>query len=222
MRHVLILLALAGTLPATAADRLEDWQGGEAGIFTHAQEGPVRVGTVSADGTLSFDWPVVDASGQSLDATFPSCREDGEPIASPGSAGFWPTSLFLARGTGRDAELGALHLATSKDIVTWRGSYGQGDAARGAWFQHVFVSVAAKVEADCVMPTYTGEGDAANEDKYDQATVYRASFQPGWNLMRNDITALHDAPSGKHHASRIEIGVVPARPEDARWYFEAY
>ena len=218
MRCILILLAMTTLPPALAADRLQDWTAGEAGIYTHAREGAVRVGRVAADGMLQFEWPEGPSSRQTLAATFPTCREDGVAMAEPGDVAFLPTSLIVARGEGVDEELGALHLATSKEVVAWRTSFGQDSAAEGAWLQYVHVSSVAKVEAECRTHTYTGEGD----DSYEQVTVYKVDFQPGWNLMRNAITGLHAAPSGKRHPSRIVIGVADASSSDATWYFEPY
>lgn len=218
MRSLLIVLAIAALPPALAADRLQGWTAGEAGIYTHTREGAVRVGRVAADGTLRFEWPEAPSSRQTLAATFPTCREDGVAMAEPGDVAFWPTSLIVARGEGVDEELGTLHLATSKEVVAWRASFGQDSAAEGAWLQYVHVSSEAKVEGECRMPTYTGEGD----DSYEQVTVYMVNFQPGWNLMRNAITGLHAAPSGKRHPSRIVIGVADASSNHATWYFEPY
>src|SRR5690606_22343611 len=98
---------------------------GEAYIFTHAPEGPMRLGQVATDGTVRFDWPSVPSTEQTLGATFPSCLESGEPIVSPASPEFWPTSLFIASDEYGDEELGGLHLADSAQVVAWNASYGQ-------------------------------------------------------------------------------------------------
>lgn len=213
-----LALALAVTLPATAAERLEGWTQGEATIFTHTPDGPMRVGQVQADGSLVFEWPSVPSTEQTLALTFPSCDDDGSPIATPGAAEFWPTSLFIGTDDSVDGELGSLHLASSPEVVAWQASYGQENAADGTWFQYVHVSQAASMEAQCRMPTYTGEGD----DQYTQVTEYNVYFKAGWNLMRNDITRLHAAPSGRRHAASIRISVQEGPAADARWFFRAY
>ena len=220
MKTSLLALGLALALPAFAqpADRLEGWTHGEATIFTHDPGGPMKVGRVAADGTLVFEWPSAPSTEQTLALTFPSCNEDGSPIASPGAAEFWPTSLFIGTDDSVDGELGSLHLATSPEVVAWQASYGQADAVGGAWFQFVHVSQAATVEAQCAMPTYTGEGD----DQYTQATEYNVRFEAGWNLMRNDVTRLHAAPSGRRHAAGIRTSVQQGPATDARWFFRAY
>ena len=220
MKTCLTALALVLALPALAkpADRLEGWTHGEATIYTHEQGGPVKVGRVYGDGTLAFDWPSAVSTGQTLGDTFVSCREDGQPMAEPASAEFWPTSLFIGKDDSVDGELGSLHLATSPDVVAWQASHGQADAAEGAWFQYVYVSQAATVEAKCQMPVYTGEGD----DHYLQASEYAVSFAPGWNLMRNDIISLREAPSGRKHPASLRMSVQAAPAEDARWIFRAY
>ena len=218
MRITLLALALVAVPPAFAADKIEGWSHGEAYVFTHTPEGPMRLGQVAADGRVAFDWPSVPSTEQTLGATFPSCLESGEPIVSPASPEFWPTSLFVASDDSGDQELGGLHLVSSPDVVAWKASYGQESAVEGAWFQYVHVSQAARLEARCVMPTYTGE----DEDMYEQVTDYAVQFESGWNLMRNDITKLHTAPSGKTHPASIRVTVQDGEAEDARWVFETY
>lgn len=220
MKPPLFLLGFALALPALAqsGDRLEGWSHGEANIYTHERGGPVLVGRVAADGTLAFDWPSAPSTEQTLGQTFVSCREDGQPMAEPASAEFWPTSLFIGKDDSVDGELGSLHLATSEEVMAWQASHGQADAVEGAWFQYVHVSQAATVEAECQMPVYTGEGD----DHYVQSSEYAVSFAPGWNLMRNDITSLREAPSGRKHPAGLRMSVQAAPAEDARWLFRAY
>lgn len=220
MKPSLLLLSLALALPAFArsGERLEGWTHGEANIYTYERGGPMLVGRVAADGTLAFEWPSAPSTEQTLALTFPSCNDDGSPIATPGAAEFWPTSLFIATDDSTDGELGSLHLASSPQVVAWQASYGQEDAADGTWFQYVHVSQAASIEAQCRMPTYTGEGD----DQYTQVTEYNVYFEAGWNLMRNDITRLHAAPSGRRHAASIRTSVQQGPAEDARWFFRAY
>lgn len=218
MKPTLLALGLALALPAHAADRLADWTHGEAGIYTYDRGGPVRVGQVAADGTLVFEWPSAPSTQQTLARTYPSCLEDGSPIARPGAAEFWPTSLFIATDDAGDEELGSLHLATAPGVVAWQASYGEADAVEGAWFQYVHVSQAATVEARCEMPTYTGEG----EDSYVQATEFALAFEAGWNLVRNDITTLHAAPSGRKHAAGVRTSVQSGPDADASWHFRAY
>ena len=40
--------------------------------------------------------------------------------------------------------------------------------------------------------------------------------------MRNDITRLHVAPSGKKHAASTRVSVQQGPADDARWFFRAY
>lgn len=218
MRFTLLALALALPASALAADKLENWNHGQATIYTHNQAGPVAVGQVKADGQLVFDWPVPADLGQTLGDTYPPCDgTDMSPVSAP-EAGFWPTSLFIGKDESTDGELGSLHLASSAEVMAWQSSYGQKDAADGTWFQYVYVGQPASVETQCRMPTYTGEG----EDGYEQVTEYNLYFEKGWNLMRNDITRLHAAPSGKKHAASTRVSVQQGPAEDARWFFQAY
>jgi len=215
MRQSLCLLALLALQPAVASDRIPDWDSGEAYVFSYGPMGPLRMGKVAADGTVELKLPAVPSSEQTLGDTFPSCLESGEPMVSEPLASFTPTSLFLAADEDAMEELGSLELVSSQEVLDWRASYGQGNAAEGSWYQYVNVSQAATLEAECVMPTYTGEGD----DNFEQLTDYAVQFQAGWNLMRNEITELRAGPSGKQYPQRIRITVSDDVPAEARWLF---
>ena len=219
MRRIPLFLALLIALPAAAqasGHRVADWPGGEARIMSHSPGGPVPVGQVAADGTVTLALPDAPPKPQSLGETFASCLDDGSPIASPEDAAFVPTSLFASRD---GKELGALHMATGADVVAWRASWGQGSAPTGAWMQWVHVDKAATVTAECVQTTYT---DPEATDDYAQTTDYRVKLAPGWNLLRHSITSLHADPTGRNHPRLTEVEALDALPEDAQWFFEAY
>lgn len=215
MRKTLCVLALLALQPAFAADKIAGWDKGEAFIFSHDPEGSMRMGRVAEDGTVELNLPAMPSTDQTLGDTFPSCLESGEPIVSERWATFSPTSLFLAADDSAMEELGSLHLVSSPEVMTWKASYGQKTAVEGSWYQYVRVSQAATLEAECEMPTYTGE----DSDNYVQVTEYAVQFQPDWNLMRNEVTELHTAPSGKQHPQRIRVTVSEDVPEDAQWLF---
>lgn len=217
MRKTLCVAALLALQPALAADRIVGWDKGEAFIFSHHPAGPMRMGRVAEDGTVELNLPAMPSTDQTLGDTFPSCLESGEPIVSEQAATFSPTSLFLAADDSAIDELGSLHLASSPEVMAWNASYGQESAVEGSWYQYVRVSQAATLEAECTMPMYTGE----DSDNFEQVTHYAVQFQPEWNLMRNQITELHTAPSGKQHPKRIHVTVSESVPGDAQWLFRA-
>lgn len=219
MRRTALLIALLIALPAlgqASNDRIAGWPGGEAQVMSHSPGGAVPMGRLAADGTVTLDLPKAPPMPQPLGQTFASCREDGAAIATPEETAFVPTSLFVSRA---GKELGALHLATDTAVVTWRASWGQGDTPLGAWLQWVHVDQAAAVTADCVQTTYT---DSEATDSYSQATQYRVTLAPGWNLLRFSITALHADPSGKNHPRKTEVEALATAPQDAQWFFESY
>ena len=218
MRRTPLLLALLFALPMAvhASDhRIPDWSGGDAQVMSHSPGGPVLLGQIAADGTVTLDLPASPPKPQSLGQTFPSCREDGAPIATPEDTAVVPTSLFAMRA---GKELGSLYLATDEAVVAWRASWGQGETPLGAWMQWVHVDQAATVVAECVQTTYT---DPEATDAYPQTTQYNLTLAPGWNLLRFSITSLHADPTGRNHPRLTEVEALSAAPEDAQWYFEA-
>lgn len=212
----LIALGLLAGTPADAAS-VEGWPGGAALVKSYAPEGDVTVGRIEADGTLVLDLPQPAPSAQTVDQTFAaSCGGDGGVSAGPLDVGFTPTSLFAERD---GQELGALHLATSREVVAWRNSYGEQSATAGAWFQWVHVAAAATVNGDCTTTTWV---DAEATESYEQFTEHKVGFQAGWNLMRNEITELYADKTGKQHAKHVVVDAVATGPEGATWFFVAY
>ncbi len=217
MRRSPLLLALLFALPAAAqaADgRIADWSGGNAQVMSHSPGGPVTIGDIAADGTVTLALPEAPPMPQLLGQTFPSCRDDGVAIATPETAAFVPTSLFASRA---GVELGSLYLATDAQVVAWRANWGQGETPLGAWMQWVHVDQAATVTADCVQTTYT---DPEATDAYPQTTQYHVTLVPGWNLLRFSITSLHTDPTGRNHPRLTQVEALVAAPGDAQWFFE--
>ena len=212
----LIALGLLAGTPADAAS-VEGWPGGAALVKSYAPEGDVTVGRIEADGTLVLDLPQPAPSAQTVDQTFAaSCGGDGGVSAGPLDVGFTPTSLFAERD---GQELGALHLATSREVVAWRNSYGEQSATAGAWFQWVHVAAAATVNGDCTTTTWV---DAEATESYEQFTEHKVGFQAGWNLMRNQVVELHTDKAGKRHAKHVVVDAVATAPKGATWFFVAY
>ena len=223
---LMVLLASACSKPADpvptssaaaqASDhRIPGWSGGEAQVMSHSPGGPVTVGKIAADGTVTLTLPEVPPKPQPLGQTFPSCRDDGAAIAKPETAAFVPTSLFASRA---GKELGTLHLATDAKVVAWRESWSQGNAALGAWMQWVHVDQSATVAAKCMQTTYT---NPEATDAYPQTTEYRMTLAAGWNLLRHSITSLHADPTGRNHPRMTEVEVLNTAPANAQWFFEA-
>lgn len=219
MKPKLGCLIALGLLAAAAADAasVDGWPGGAALVKSYAPEGDVTVGRIEADGTIVLDLPQPTPSAQTVDQTFAaSCSGDGGVSAGPLDVGFTPTSLFAERD---GQELGALHLATSREVVAWRNSYGEQSAAKGAWYQWVHVAAAATVNGDCTTTTWV---DAEATESYEQFTGHKVAFQAGWNLMRNEITELYADKTGKQHAKHVVVDVLAAEPEAATWFFVGY
>lgn len=214
--------APADTDPDQAAGRLAGWSGGRAEILSRGPEGRLVVGEVAADGTVQLSLPALpspvpgDGEGQTLGAVFPACDEAGTAIATPADVALTPTSLTLSRD---GEELGALHLVSSPALMAWRASFGQGTAVEGAWGQWVHVPAAAALEGRCEAPMFS---DPEGEDAYTLRTTYHAALAPGWNLLRQRITALHAARDGRAVPEAIVVDALPSQPEGLHWMFEAY
>jgi len=122
MRHKPLFFALLLALPVAghaSPDRIEGWSGGEAQVMSYSPGGPVALGTIAADGTVTLALPESPPKSQPLGQTFPSCREDGAAIATPEATAFVPTSLFASRA---GEELGSLTLTAECVQTTYTDS----------------------------------------------------------------------------------------------------
>jgi hypothetical protein len=214
-KRALILLALLVASHSAHADatKIVGWSGGAAVVKSYGPGGGLPLGRIEADGSLVLEMPEPPASKQTVDQTFANCGGEGGIAAGPLDVGFTPTSLAVERD---GKELGVLHAATSPEVVAWRDSFGEKNAAQGAWLQWVHVTADSDATGECKITTYT---DSAASDSFEYASEHKVVFTKGWNLMRNSILAVHTDSAGKRHAQHVVTDVVKEMPEGASWYF---
>lgn len=211
------IACLFTTAALAGPTKVDGWPGGTALVKSYAPKGATTLGRIEPDGTLVLELPEPPPSTQTVDQTFAGgCAGEGGVSVGPLEVGFTPTSLFVERD---GEEMGALHLATSREVVAWRDSYGEQSAAAGAWYQWVHVAGAAEVTGDCTVTTWV---DAEATESYDQLTTHQLKFAPGWNLMRNEIGELYTDKTGKRHPRRVVVDALTDAPAAATWFFVAY
>lgn len=214
----LLLIALLCTSQTVNADttKVVGWPGGTASVKSYGPDGSLTLGRIEADGSLVLDMPAPPPSTQTVDQSFANCGGEGGMSVGPLDVGFTPTSLTVERD---GAELGVLHAATSPEVVAWRNSFAEMDAAVGAWLQWVHVTAEADATGDCRVTLYT---DSAASEGFEYASEHKVAFVAGWNLIRNSILAVHADATGKRHAQHVVTDVVKRMPEDASWHFVKY
>lgn len=219
MLRLLFVSMVAFTVTTTQANpaQVEGWPGGTALIKSYGPDGGLTVGRIDSDGNVVLEMSAPPSTTQTLEQTYSgACAGDGDITAGPPDVAFTPTSLYAER---EGEELGALYMATSPELVLWRDSFSQTDAAEGAWYQLAHVTAAAEVTGRCAVTVYT---DADANESYQSLTEHKVVFAKGWNLMQNTILALHADATGKRHAQHAVIDVVASMPQTASWYFVEY
>lgn len=214
---VMLTGLLFGSIAAAAdAAKVVGWPGGTAVVKSYGPDGGLALGRIEADGSLVLEMPEPPPSKQTVDQSFPNCGGEGGMSVGPLDVGFTPTSLTVERdGT----ELGVLHAATSPEVVVWRNSFAEKDAAEGAWLQWVHVTAESDATGDCKVTMYA---DSAASEGFEYASEHKVVFAKGWNLMRNSILAVHTDSTGKRHAQHVVTDVAKAMPDGASWYFVKY
>ena len=98
-------------------------------------------------------------------------------------------------------------------IANWLFYYKQDPIVKGYYLQWFFVENDASAIGECVIPTYTGNGD----ENYNNTTQVNLKLEKGWNIIKYDITEIFTDVNGKTSASKIEITTVAEIPSDLKW-----
>jgi hypothetical protein len=106
-----------------------------------------------------------------------------------------------------------LYAVSNPDIANWLYSYGQKNSAKGYYLEWFFVEEEASANAECAMPTYTGNAD----ENYNNVTILNLELQKGWNIIKYNITEVFTDINGKISPSKTEISRIDQLPEDLQW-----
>lgn len=111
-----------------------------------------------------------------------------------------------------------LFAVSEPEIANWLFYYGQDPIVKGYYLQWYFIENEASAIGECVIPTYTGNG----EENYINATLINLKLQKGWNIIKYDITEIFTDVNGKTLASKTEISTVTELPNDVKWVSVIY
>ncbi len=106
-----------------------------------------------------------------------------------------------------------LYAVSEPKIANWLYTYGQDELVKGYYLQWYFVENEASAVGECVIPTYTGNGD----ENYSNATVVNLQLQKGWNIIKYNISEVFIAENGKTYASKTEISRLADLPDEVKW-----
>lgn len=112
------------------------------------------------------------------------------------------------------AENGYLYACNNQQVAEWLKSWGMENAARGYYLRWFFIEEDASVNGECIIPTYTGNGD----ENYVDLTVVRLELKKGWNTVKTEFEELFTDQNGKTYASRTIISRIDETPEDLDWF----
>ncbi|MBW6498873.1 MAG: hypothetical protein K0B09_10820 [Bacteroidales bacterium] len=112
------------------------------------------------------------------------------------------------------AENGYLYASNSQQVAEWLKSWGMENAGKRYYLRWFFVVEDASVNGECIIPTYTGNGD----ENYVDFTVVRLELKKGWNPIKTEYEELFTNQNGKTYASRTIISRIDETPEDLEWF----
>lgn len=106
-----------------------------------------------------------------------------------------------------------LYAVSEPEIANWLFSYGQDVLVKGYYLQWFFVEDEASAIGECVIPTYTGNGD----ENYTNATNTNLKLQKGWNIIKYTIAEVFTDKNNKTYAAKTEITNLSELPNDLKW-----
>lgn len=106
-----------------------------------------------------------------------------------------------------------LYAVSEAKIANWLFSYRQDSLVKGYYLQWFFVENESSAIGECVIPTYTGNG----EESYMNTTIINLKLQKGWNIIKYNITEVFTDINNKAYASETEISNIKEIPNDLKW-----
>ncbi len=187
------------------AGRLAEWSGGTAVIQTYGHDG--AIGSIKEDGTVLFDLPPPELTGQTIAETFDYCSTGGLKVEN-GAAQVAATMLYVEHN---GSELGMV-AATSPELAAWSLSYGQTPQVEGAHLRWFYVDGEASVDGVCLEEVYTASGPTAVR------LENRLNFVKGWNLVRTTFLEILEQEDGPRLETHTINDALQVFPDDAVWY----
>jgi len=120
--------------------------------------------------------------------------------------------LILTYKSGQK-EKAILYAVSSPQVAGWLRSYGEESISPGYYLSWIFSEAPGSARGECVIPTYTGNGD----EMYNDTTVMELDLEQGWNLLKYEIAETFTSASGKTYASKTRVSRLEALPDDVQW-----
>ncbi len=112
------------------------------------------------------------------------------------------------------AENGYLYASNNQQVAEWLKSWGMENAGKGYHLRWYFVEEDASVNGECIIPTYTGNGD----ENYEDLTIVNLALKKGWNTIKTEFEELFTDQNGKTYVSRTVISRIEELPPDLNWF----
>lgn len=109
---------------------------------------------------------------------------------------------------------GILYAASNSEIANWLYTYGETEAKKGYYLQFYYLESPAKAKGECVLETYTGEGD----EMYEEVKLIDLELEQGWNIIRYETMEIFTSKTGKTYPSKITVTRLSELPGDLGWF----
>lgn len=239
LKHCCFVLTLCATINLNAQlsveGNIDNWKNGPAMLaFSDMFSGNLdNWGSITTDGviTMSLEYDYMEIFKKKAEAAqkeAPSgwkmsfktvgdtfvCSDSEKPLQyeNEGTTLTGIPDLFVASQNG-DTNYGTLFTVSNPEIAKWLYSYGEDNPTTGYYLRWIYVENEAAVSGECVMPTYTGNGN----EMFDDTTTYNLKLEEGWNMVKHEITEVFKSDSGKVFPLKTTVSTIQFLPEDLQW-----
>lgn len=220
---ILIQPCIAQKTPSTLP-KIEDYSKGELeiNVLPFGLENPIQVGTISADGTIHFNWDnditsikdsefFMSAIKNAVGMTF--CNDKELEQNNEEAKSVHTNGLFLYKNR---KQVGAILPATQKEIEDNKGSNRSSSLVLGSSISWIYADSDVIFNGKCSV-------NFAQENFYNfkEVTTYTIDFKKGWNMVLHTLVEKEDWKNGE------EIGSLPKTmtkasiteiPNTIHWY----
>ncbi len=233
IKTLIIFLATASLLSCkvqqvkTSLPKIENYTHGEVEIIASpfGIDNEIKVGKVSVDGTIQFDWPeidskIIEANEYSLESVkrvvgMNVCHDEQIEENNEGIKVTDTKVLFLYK---YGQKVGSLYPATQKELEDNVGSNRHSSLVLGSTISWYYSDGDGTFKAKCTVNT-----EWENSYNFKEVTSYELHFKKGWNIVQHTLLEKEDWKNDTDHGSlpkTINKKTIVNIPSDINWYLK--
>jgi len=229
---LMLALSLTGCAEtSTAADvsipKIQNYERSDLNLMVtpFGLDSPVNVGKVLPDGSIDFEWPVVDVENFPASQVFMTpikkavgmrfCNEKEISKNDTAAKAVEATSIALYKYGKR---VGELFAATQKELEDNTGPNRRTGLVLGSSITWLYSDSDAEFKAKCVTNM-----ESPGNYSFKQVTTYDLELKKGWNIVQHSLVEKEDWKSQDARGSLPKVmtrTTVAAIPDAINWYMK--